>query len=110
MLRTQILQAMDTAGSKILAVTSPTPGCGKTVTAVNLALSIARQAGAIGAADGFGFPKATGRTPASVCHPIAACSTCCMNDRVSTEASLRVRVGNGNAGASDRLDLGFCRT
>jgi capsular exopolysaccharide synthesis family protein len=43
MLRTQILQSMDTAGSKILAVTSPTPGCGKTVTAVNLALSIARQ-------------------------------------------------------------------
>jgi protein-tyrosine kinase len=43
MLRTQILQSMDTAGSKILAITSPTPGCGKTVTAVNLALSIARQ-------------------------------------------------------------------
>lgn len=43
MLRTQILQSMDTAGSKILAVTSPTPGCGKTVTAVNLAMSIARQ-------------------------------------------------------------------
>lgn len=44
MLRTQILQAMDAASnSKILAVTSPTPGCGKTVTAINLALSIARQ-------------------------------------------------------------------
>jgi Mrp family chromosome partitioning ATPase len=43
MLRTQILQSMDQKGSKILAVTSPTPGCGKTVTAVNLALSIARQ-------------------------------------------------------------------
>lgn len=44
MLRTQTLQAMDAAGSKILAITSPTPGCGKTVTAVNLAFSIARQA------------------------------------------------------------------
>ena len=44
MLRTQTLQAMDAAGSKILGITSPTPGCGKTVTAVNLAFSIARQA------------------------------------------------------------------
>jgi protein-tyrosine kinase len=43
MLRTQILQAMDAKGHKILAVTSPTPGCGKTVTSLNLALSIARQ-------------------------------------------------------------------
>jgi protein-tyrosine kinase len=43
MLRTQILQAMDLKGAKILAVTSPTANCGKTVTAVNLALSIARQ-------------------------------------------------------------------
>jgi Mrp family chromosome partitioning ATPase len=43
MLRTQVLQAMDLDGWKILGVTSPTPGCGKTVTAVNLAFSIARQ-------------------------------------------------------------------
>jgi capsular exopolysaccharide synthesis family protein len=43
MLRTQILQAMDAKGHKILAVTSPTPACGKTVTSLNLALSIARQ-------------------------------------------------------------------
>jgi len=43
MLRTQILQSMDLKGWKILAITSPTPGCGKTVTALNLALSIARQ-------------------------------------------------------------------
>lgn len=44
MLRTQILQSMDAAkNARILAITSPTPGCGKTVTAVNLALSIARQ-------------------------------------------------------------------
>lgn len=42
MLRTQVLQAMDDAGWQILAVTSPTGGCGKTVTACNLALSIAR--------------------------------------------------------------------
>jgi protein-tyrosine kinase len=43
MLRTQVLQAMDQKNWKILGVTSPTPGCGKTVTAVNLALSISRQ-------------------------------------------------------------------
>ena len=43
MLRTQVLQSMDQSGWSILGVTSPTPGCGKTVTAVNLAFSIARQ-------------------------------------------------------------------
>ena len=43
MLRTQVIQAMEEKGSKILAVTSPTAGCGKTVTAINLALSIARH-------------------------------------------------------------------
>ena len=43
MLRTQILQLMDQKQWKTLAVTSPTPSCGKTVTALNLALSIARQ-------------------------------------------------------------------
>src|SRR5450755_4038125 len=42
MLRTQVLQSMDTGGWQVLAVTSPTAGCGKTVTACNLALSIAR--------------------------------------------------------------------
>lgn len=42
-LRTQILHAMDKRAWHFLAVTSPTPGCGKTLTAVNLALSIARQ-------------------------------------------------------------------
>jgi Mrp family chromosome partitioning ATPase len=43
MLRTQVLQSMDQKNWQILGVTSPTPGCGKTVTAINLALSIARQ-------------------------------------------------------------------
>ena len=43
MLRTQVLQSMNVSGWKILAVTSPTPGCGKTLTAINLAFSIARQ-------------------------------------------------------------------
>jgi len=43
MLRTQVLQSMDQKNWKILGVTSPSPGCGKTLTAVNLALSIARQ-------------------------------------------------------------------
>lgn len=42
MLRTQVLQAMDQRNWQFLAITSPTPGCGKTVTAINLALSIAR--------------------------------------------------------------------
>lgn len=43
MLRTQVLQSMDVKSWQLLAVTSPTPGCGKTLTAINLALSIARQ-------------------------------------------------------------------
>lgn len=43
MLRTEILQSMDMRGWKTLAVTSPTPSCGKTFTAVNLALSMSRQ-------------------------------------------------------------------
>lgn len=43
MLRTQVLQTMAMNEWRILAVTSPSPACGKTVTATNLALSIARQ-------------------------------------------------------------------
>ena len=43
MLRTEILQSMGQRGWKTLAVTSPTPDCGKTFIAVNLALSMARQ-------------------------------------------------------------------
>ena len=42
-LRTEVIRSMDLKGWKTLAVTSPTPGCGKTLTAVNLALSLARQ-------------------------------------------------------------------
>jgi protein-tyrosine kinase len=42
-LRTQVLQVMDQRQWTFLAVTSPTEGCGKSVTAINLALSIARQ-------------------------------------------------------------------
>lgn len=42
-LRTHVLQTMDEKDFHVLAVTSPSPGCGKTVTAINLALSIARQ-------------------------------------------------------------------
>ena len=42
MLRTQVLQEMDQNGWQFLAVTSATAGCGKSVTACNLALSIAR--------------------------------------------------------------------
>ena len=62
MLRTQVLQSMDLKGWKTLAVTSPTPACGKTLTALNLAVSIARQPEQIGVVGGFGFPKTTGRS------------------------------------------------
>jgi protein-tyrosine kinase len=44
MTRTQILQEMDQNSWQSLTVTSATAGCGKTVTACNLALSIARLA------------------------------------------------------------------
>jgi protein-tyrosine kinase len=43
MLRTQLGREMDAKGWQFLAVTSPTSKCGKTATAVNLALSMARQ-------------------------------------------------------------------
>jgi protein-tyrosine kinase len=43
MLRTQVLQTMGASSWQLLGVTSPTAACGKTVTAINLALSIARQ-------------------------------------------------------------------
>jgi protein-tyrosine kinase len=43
MLRTQVLQRMEAAACQTIAVTSPRSGCGKTVAAINLALSIARQ-------------------------------------------------------------------
>ncbi|MFO1091087.1 MAG: CpsD/CapB family tyrosine-protein kinase [Hyphomicrobiales bacterium] len=43
MLRTQVVQRMVENRWQNLAITSPKPGCGKTVTSVNLALSIARQ-------------------------------------------------------------------
>ena len=42
MLRTQVLQTMDQKSWKLLGVSSPTAGCGKSVIAINLALSIAR--------------------------------------------------------------------
>jgi Mrp family chromosome partitioning ATPase len=43
MLRTQVLQSLDRHRWQLVGVTSPTAACGKTSTAVNLALSIARQ-------------------------------------------------------------------
>jgi Mrp family chromosome partitioning ATPase len=43
MLRTEVLRSMDLKGWKTLAVTSPTPSCGKTLIATNLALSMARE-------------------------------------------------------------------
>lgn len=44
-LRTKVVQEMDQNGWSILVITSPTAGCGKTVTATNLALSIAKLPG-----------------------------------------------------------------
>ena len=43
MLRTQVLQRMEAASYQTIAVTSPRVGCGKSITAINLALSMARQ-------------------------------------------------------------------
>lgn len=43
LLRTQLLRKMEENGWRSVAVTSPTPGCGKTMVAINLAFSIARQ-------------------------------------------------------------------
>lgn len=42
-LRTQVLSRMDQHGWRTIAVTSPVPECGKTVLAINLALSIAQH-------------------------------------------------------------------
>ena len=42
-LRTKVLQIVSTNGWKRIAVTSPSPGCGKTTTAANLSLSLGRQ-------------------------------------------------------------------
>ena len=43
MLRTQILQTMKARGWRTLALTSPSQGCGKTLSTLNLAFSFARQ-------------------------------------------------------------------
>ena len=43
LLRTLVLQRMEEKGWRTLAITSPTPGSGKTVVAINLAMSIAQQ-------------------------------------------------------------------
>ena len=42
MLRTQVVRRMSEAQKQTIGITSPTAGCGKTVSAINLALSIAR--------------------------------------------------------------------
>ena len=42
-IRTRLLQQMRTQGWKRLGITSPGPACGKTMTCLNLAFSIARQ-------------------------------------------------------------------
>ncbi len=42
LLRTRLMQALRTHGWRRVAIAAPTPGCGATFTAVNLALSLAR--------------------------------------------------------------------
>ena len=42
-LRTQVISKMQENGWRTMAVTSPTPGCGKTVASINLAMSIAHH-------------------------------------------------------------------
>ncbi|MBK1647119.1 CpsD/CapB family tyrosine-protein kinase [Rhabdochromatium marinum] len=42
-LRTRILQRLRSNGWNAVAVTSPRPGCGKTLTSINLAISLARE-------------------------------------------------------------------
>lgn len=43
LLRTQVLRKMEANGWRTLAITSPTPASGKTVIAINLAMSVAHQ-------------------------------------------------------------------
>jgi protein-tyrosine kinase len=43
MLRTKVLQEMDEQNWQVIVMTSPSVGCGKTMSSINLALSIARQ-------------------------------------------------------------------
>lgn len=43
MLRAQLLRIMDPKGWKVIGVTAPTPNCGTSLTALNLAFSMARQ-------------------------------------------------------------------
>jgi protein-tyrosine kinase len=45
LLRTQVLHKMAEHGWRTLAIVSPTPECGKTVVAINLAISIAQHSG-----------------------------------------------------------------
>jgi capsular exopolysaccharide synthesis family protein len=42
-LRTRVLQRLEANNSNVLAITSPAPGAGKTVTAINLALSMSLE-------------------------------------------------------------------
>lgn len=44
-MRTRLRQTMKSRGWRTIGITSPTPGCGKTVVSANLAFSVARQQG-----------------------------------------------------------------
>ena len=45
LLRTRVSAVMDKSGWKSIGITSPTPGCGKTLVSLNLAMSLARVEG-----------------------------------------------------------------
>jgi Mrp family chromosome partitioning ATPase len=45
MLRTRVLQNMDRSGSRVLAVSASHESAGKTITAINLAIMVARSSG-----------------------------------------------------------------
>lgn len=42
-LRTKLVQEMEQEGWRVLGITSPTPGCGKTFVSINLAISLSRH-------------------------------------------------------------------
>ncbi len=87
MLRTQVLQRMDANNWRTLAIFSPGAEDGKTTTAINLAISLASEPAAHGAAGRFRFQTAD--------HRIAA----------GARAGIRRRRCNEGCGRGGRLPV-----